>query len=129
MRIAGGPTTKTDEEMSRRIWDREQADDWLWLRGLRDLPRQVVEEIEEALWVERQSNMQDDEMPKGAVAVVSNLDMLTEEPLELAVALRRLAESKADDKFWARFAEKMVELEHDLKALNEPAKPSGDGDY
>jgi hypothetical protein len=62
----------------------------------------------------------DDEMPEGAVAVVSNLDMLTDEPLELAVALRRLAESKAGDKVWARFAEKMVELEHDLKALNEP---------
>jgi hypothetical protein len=71
--------------------------------------------------------MMSDDWPKGAVAVVSNLDMLVDEPLELAVALRRLAESKAGDKEWARFAEKMVELEHDLKALNEPG-PKTEGD-
>jgi hypothetical protein len=65
--------------------------------------------------------MIDDEMPKGAVKMTRNLDLLTEEPLELAVALRKLAESKSTNrKDWWKFAERMEDLVNDLKALNEP---------
>lgn len=65
-----------------------------------------------------------DEMPKGAIKVMAHLDMLTDEPLELAIALRRLAESKADEtavgKQWQEWATSMVALVNELKAMNEP---------
>ena len=37
----------------------------------------------------------DIEWPEGAVAMTKNLDLLKDEPLELAVALRKLAEKRA----------------------------------
>ena len=69
-----------------------------------------------------------DEWPKGAVAMTKNLDMLTDEPLELAVALRKLAETKANEeadgdneaKEWLKFSQTMSDLVRDLQALNEP---------
>ena len=63
-----------------------------------------------------------DDWPKGAVAMTKNLDLLTDEPLELAVALSKLADDKAteDRKDWLAFAASMAELVDDLKALNEP---------
>ena len=61
------------------------------------------------------------EWPKGAIAVTSNLDLLVDEPLELAIALRKLAESKAHESVdWRKFAERLHELVTDLQALNEP---------
>ena len=66
----------------------------------------------------------DDEWPKGAVAMTKNLDLLKDEPLELAVALRKLAESNAaddeDDKEWAVFAQTMQELVQKLQDENQP---------
>ena len=65
-----------------------------------------------------------DEWPKGAVAMTKHLDMLTDEPLELAVALRKLAETNAaddpDDKSWAAFAQAAAELVSKLEAVNQP---------
>lgn len=58
--------------------------------------------------------------------MTKNLDLLTEEPLELAVALRKLAEKNTaegddrDGELWAKFAETMAELINDLQALHEP---------
>jgi hypothetical protein len=59
--------------------------------------------------------------------MTKNLDLLTDEPLELAIALRKLAETKIgecddpeDDKVWAKFSQTMDELVRDLQALNEP---------
>ena len=67
-----------------------------------------------------------DDWPKGAVAMTKNLDMLTDEPLELAVALRKLAETKAGDegeaKEWLKFSQTMSELVRDLQVLNEPSR-------
>ena len=68
--------------------------------------------------------MIDDEWPKGAIAMTKNLDLLKDEPLELAVALRKLSESNTgedpDDKEWAVFAQAMQELVSKLQAENEP---------
>lgn len=66
--------------------------------------------------------------PVGAVMMTKNLDLLTDEPLELAVALRKLAESKATesdvsgevDEEWAAFAKAMIELVQKLETLNQP---------
>lgn len=67
----------------------------------------------------------DDEHPKGAERMTKHLDLLTDEPLELAVALRKLAETKlkdsdGDDEEWAAFSAVLEKLVEDLKALNEP---------
>ena len=68
--------------------------------------------------------MMEDNWPKGAIAMTKNLDLLTDEPLELAVALRKLAEKNAgedeDDKEWAAFAKAMIELVQKLETLNQP---------
>ena len=60
--------------------------------------------------------------------MTKSLDLLDEEPLELAVALHKLAELRAAEdqdeanvKIWAKFAQAMASLVDDLKALNEPA--------
>ena len=71
-----------------------------------------------------------DEWPKGAVAMTKNLDLLTEEPLELAVALKKLAEKRveegaADDEEWAAFSAAMDRLVETLEGLNEPSRASG----
>ena len=58
--------------------------------------------------------------------MTKNLDLLTDEPLELAIALHKLAESKAEDEEWAKFAEAMSELIDALKAINEPQPKSDD---
>ena len=54
--------------------------------------------------------------------MTKNLDLLKDEPLELAVALRKLAETNAaddeDDKEWAVFAQAMQELVQKLKDEN-----------
>ena len=59
--------------------------------------------------------------------MTKNLDLLTDEPLELAVALRKLAETKVsegddekEEQIWSKFSQAMSELVHDLQALNEP---------
>ena len=77
--------------------------------------------------MERPKAHDDIEWPVGAVAMTKNLDMLTDEPLELAVALRKLAEGKATagdemDPEWAKFAQSMSTLVGDLQALNEPGR-------
>ena len=69
--------------------------------------------------------MIDDEWPKGAVAMTKNLDLLTEEPLELAVALKKLAEKRVeegvgDDEEWAAFSAAIERLVETLQGLNEP---------
>ena len=71
-----------------------------------------------AAWVE-------DEWPKGAVAMTKNLDLLTEEPLELAVALKKLAEKRVeegvgDDEEWGAFSAAIERLVETLQGLNEP---------
>jgi hypothetical protein len=64
--------------------------------------------------------------PVGAVMMTKNLDLLTDEPLELAVALRKLAEKNTaegddrDGELWSKFAQAMAELVSDLQALHEP---------
>ena len=68
-----------------------------------------------------------DDWPKGAVAMTKNLDLLTEEPLELAVALRKLAEKRVeegdgDDEEWAAFSAAMERLVETLQGLNEPSR-------
>ncbi len=74
---------------------------------------------------ERRLAMEDD-WPLGAVAMTKNLDLLTDEPLELAVALRKLAEKNTaegddrDGELWSKFAQTMAELVNDLQALHEP---------
>ena len=66
-----------------------------------------------------------DDMPKGAVAMTQHLDLLTDEPLELAIALAKLAAikelggSKRDD--WHVFRDHLDELVEALKDLNEPS--------
>jgi hypothetical protein len=70
------------------------------------------------------------EWPKGAVEMTKQLDMLTDEPLELAVALRQLGEKRAGEeaegdneaKIWAKFSQAMSELVRDLEALNQPSR-------
>ena len=56
--------------------------------------------------------------------MTKNLDLLKDEPLELAVALRKLSESNAaddeDDKEWAVFAQAMQELVQKLQDENQP---------
>ena len=56
--------------------------------------------------------------------MTKNLDLLTDEPLELAVALRKLAETRAaddpDDKEWSAFAQAAAELVSKLEAVNQP---------
>ena len=67
----------------------------------------------------------DDEHPKGAERMTKHLDLLTDEPLELAVALQRLAERKAgdgDDKEWAAFLGALGPLVDNLRKLNEPGE-------
>ena len=76
--------------------------------------------------------MINDDWPKGAVMMTQHLDLLTDEPLELAVALQKLAEAKAsaddgtdddlDAEVWAKFVERMDNLVSELKALNEPSR-------
>ena len=71
-----------------------------------------------------------DDWPKGAVAMTKNLDLLTEEPLELAVALRKLAEKRVeegdgDDEEWAAFSAAMERLVETLQGLNEPSRAGG----
>lgn len=66
-----------------------------------------------------------DGWPKGAIRIMSNLDMLTEEPLELAVALHKLAQSTKMTSTrrvleWALFEQAMGKLIEDLKGANEP---------
>jgi hypothetical protein len=70
-----------------------------------------------------------DEWPKGAVMMTQKFDLLEDEPLELAVALRKHAEQRAgvnddddddDHKVWSKFAEAMATLVSDLEALNLP---------
>ena len=68
-----------------------------------------------------------DEWPKGAVAMTKNLDLLTNEPLELAVALRKLCnkrveEASGDDEEWAAFSAAMERLVETLQGLNEPKR-------
>ena len=75
-------------------------------------------------------DMIEDDWPKGAIAMTKNLDLLKDEPLELAVALRKLAESNAaaedeadeGEKEWAVFAQAMQELVAKLQAENEPRR-------
>ena len=62
--------------------------------------------------------------------MTKNLDLLTEEPLELAVALKKLAEKRveegeADDEEWAAFSAAMDRLVETLEGLNEPSRASG----
>ena len=68
--------------------------------------------------------MDSSEWPKGAIAMTKNLDLLKDEPLELAVALRKLAEKNAaddeDDKEWPVFAQAMAELVQKLQDENQP---------
>ncbi|MGA8763189.1 MAG: hypothetical protein WB562_10020 [Candidatus Sulfotelmatobacter sp.] len=70
--------------------------------------------------------MIDDEWPKGAVAMTKQLDLLKDEPLELAIALCKLAEKNAgedeDDKEWPVFAQAMQELVQKLEAANQPGR-------
>ena len=66
-----------------------------------------------------------EDWPKGAVAMTKNLDLLTEEPLELAVALKKLAEKRVeegdgDDEEWAAFSAAIERLVETLQGLNEP---------
>ena len=78
----------------------------------------------------RCKDMIDDDWPKGAVAMTKNLDLLVEhdEPLELAVALRKIAEMRANDdedaKEWSAFAKAMIALVGELEALNQPGSAS-----
>ena len=67
--------------------------------------------------------------PKGAAAMTAHLDLLTDEPLALAAALRNLAERRAGEsdvaeranfKEWTKFAEAATDLVRTLQALNEP---------
>jgi nucleoid-associated protein YgaU len=65
-----------------------------------------------------------DDMPKGAVMMTQHLDLLTDEPLELAVALAKLARikeaggSKRDE--WHAFGDYLDDLVEALQAMNEP---------
>ena len=57
--------------------------------------------------------------------MTKNLDMLTDEPLELAVALQKLAqrqvkEKEGEDPEWQKFLDATDALVRELKALNEP---------
>jgi hypothetical protein len=62
--------------------------------------------------------------PEGAVRLMGHLDLLTDEPLELAVALAKLSRikeaggSKRDE--WHVFLDHLEELVEALKKLNEP---------
>jgi hypothetical protein len=69
-----------------------------------------------------------DDWPKGAVAMTQKFDLLEDEPLELAVALRKHAEKQAEggDEVWAKFAEAMTDLVEELEALNLPKGHKGD---
>ena len=67
-----------------------------------------------------------DDWPKGAVAMTRNLDLLTDEPLELAVALRKLADKRVesaegDDEEWSAFSAAMERLVETLQGLNQPS--------
>ena len=61
--------------------------------------------------------------------MTKNLDLLKDEPLELAVALRKLAEANSaddeDDREWAVFAQAMAELVQKLEAENQPGRAAG----
>jgi hypothetical protein len=67
--------------------------------------------------------MSEDDMPKGAEKVTGTLDLLTDEPLELALALEKLAKIKAaggsNRKEWQRFASHAEDLVAALEELNE----------
>ena len=57
--------------------------------------------------------------------MTKNLDLLTDEPLELAVALQKLAqrqvkEKEGEDPEWQKFLDATDALVSELKALNEP---------
>ena len=59
--------------------------------------------------------------------MTKNLDMLTEEPLELAVALQKLAqrqvkEKEGEDPEWEEFLHAADALVRKLQALNEPGR-------
>ena len=59
--------------------------------------------------------------------MTKNLDLLTDEPLELAVALRKLAEKRVeeasgDDEEWSAFSAAMERLVETLQGLNEPKR-------
>ena len=59
--------------------------------------------------------------------MTKNLDMLTDEPLELAVALDKLArkrveESNGESSEWNAFVDALGELIETLKAINEPGR-------
>lgn len=64
-----------------------------------------------------------DDMPAGAIAMTQHLDLLTDEPLELAVALAKLAAikelggSRRDE--WHVFRDHLDELVEKLKGMNE----------
>jgi hypothetical protein len=61
--------------------------------------------------------------------MTQKFDLLEDEPLELAVALRKHAEKKAsdgDEEVWEKFAEAMAALVDDLEALNLPKSHKGD---
>ena len=68
----------------------------------------------------------DDDWPKGAIAMTKNLDLLKDEPLALAHALKKLAEKNTaddeDDKEWAAFSVTMDELIEKLEGLNQPSR-------
>jgi hypothetical protein len=68
--------------------------------------------------------------------MTQKFDLLEDEPLELAVALRKHAEKQAidananddndeDHAVWAKFAEAMAKLVEDLEALNQPKSHRG----
>ena len=59
-----------------------------------------------------------------------NLDLLTDEPLELAVALRKLGdkrveEASGDDEEWSAFSAAMERLVETLQGLNQPSSAPG----
>jgi hypothetical protein len=67
-----------------------------------------------------------EEMPKGAERVTASLDLLTDEPLELAVALEKLAKIKSAGGFrrgeWQAFVDHLDGLVAALQELNEPSQ-------
>ena len=68
----------------------------------------------------------EDDLPKGAIAVTKNLDLLVEqdEPTLLVDQLRQVAErlvgESSQGELWDMVAKSMVELSSDMRAKNEP---------
>jgi hypothetical protein len=59
--------------------------------------------------------------------MTKNLDLLIDEPLELAVALQKLAqrqvkEKEGEDQEWQKFLDATDALVRDLEALNQPSR-------